>query len=443
MDVSVESFNVESRLPWQQGGATKTFWRSVEGITATKTCIWATSQACPLRRSMVYGDLELSGFCGEEENPGPSSGGFIANVGVRGSVFLGTQQQFLFRNCELGKVELQDSPTAYNTVYVGVKGAPEASTINAPKMISNIPSTEKVAEKPFLVEEDGKWFVYVPRITSGDGIINDIEWQIPIEEMYVAKEGDTEVSINVGIQGKKGLILSPAIYQVSTPIQITQPHFVILGLGFPTLVSMGILPAIHLVADDVRIGGVLLEGGFEKDPVIKTEALLLWTGNRGAASDIFARVGSFKYETSFHRPCTAKQANIFVQVDGVDNVLDHAWLWHADHDDCSNKWPNSISAMTCVSGNALVVNGDRTIVYGLQAEHTMEDQVYWRGNGGKVYFYQNELPYINPYYWKRGYNFGMDYVSYRVDSDCFDHYAIGLGSYIISIQGHTFVSNVT
>ena len=34
----------------------------------------------------------------EEENPGPSSGGFIANVGVKGSVFLGTQQQFLFRN---------------------------------------------------------------------------------------------------------------------------------------------------------------------------------------------------------------------------------------------------------------------------------------------------------------------------------------------------------
>ncbi len=63
---------------------------------------------------------------------------------------------------ELGKVEFHDSPTAYNTVYVGVKGAPEVSTVNAPQMISNIPSTEKVAEKPFLVEEDGKWFVYVP-----------------------------------------------------------------------------------------------------------------------------------------------------------------------------------------------------------------------------------------------------------------------------------------
>ena len=154
----------------------------------------------------------------EEEKRGPSSGGFIANVGVKGSVFLGTQQQFLFRNwrlammknarlidldfqiwkhlllwlmqsldtkCdssfhdgptttkphggawgELGKVEFHDSPTAYNTVYVGVKGAPEVSTVNAPQMISNIPSTEKVAEKPFLVEEDGKWFVYVPLIVS-------------------------------------------------------------------------------------------------------------------------------------------------------------------------------------------------------------------------------------------------------------------------------------
>lgn len=48
----------------------------------------------------------------------------------------------------------------------------------------------------------------------------------------------TSPPFEVGIQGKKGLILSPAIYQVSTPIQITQPHFVILGLGFPTLVSM-------------------------------------------------------------------------------------------------------------------------------------------------------------------------------------------------------------
>lgn len=441
--VSVESFNVESRLPWQQGGATKTFWRSVEGLTASKTCTWATSQACPLRRSVIYGDLELSGYCGKETDLGPSSGGFIANVAVKGSVKLGTQQQFLFRNCEFGKVDIRNTSN-YNTVYVGVQGAPQVPKVNAPQMVSDIPQTDRVAEKPFLVEENGKWFVYVPPVTANSvGLSGDVERTIPIEEMYVAKAGDTEASINAGIVGKKGLLLSPAIYPLSMPVTITTPGFVILGLGFATLVSLGSLPAIHIAANNVRLAGVLLEGGFDANPNMKTEALLLWSGNKGVASDLFARVGSFKYETYFHKPCAAKQANIFVQVDGSDNVVDHTWLWHADHDDCSNKWPDSVSAVSCVSGNGLVVYGDRTIVYGLQSDHTMQDQVYWRGNGGKVFFYQNELPYINPYFKRPGYNFGMDYVSYRVDSACLDHYAIGLGSYIISIQGHSYVHNVT
>lgn len=35
-------------------------------------------------------------------------------------------------------------------------------------------------------------------------------------------------------------------------------------------------PAIHVVADDVRMAGVLLEGGFDANPSIKTQALLLW-----------------------------------------------------------------------------------------------------------------------------------------------------------------------
>ena len=37
-----------------------------QGITATKTCIWATSQACPLRRSHLDDVLEIW-FWGESE----------------------------------------------------------------------------------------------------------------------------------------------------------------------------------------------------------------------------------------------------------------------------------------------------------------------------------------------------------------------------------------
>jgi len=40
--------------------------------------------------------------------------------------------------------------------------------------------------------------------------------------------------------------------------------------------AQGSLPAIHIVTDNVRIAGVLLEGGFDATPSIKTEALLLW-----------------------------------------------------------------------------------------------------------------------------------------------------------------------
>ncbi|CAK9112605.1 3-beta-glucosidase) (Laminarinase) (SacteLam55A) [Durusdinium trenchii] len=444
-EVTVRSFRVPSRLPWQQGGATKTFWRSVEGLNAKETCLWATSQACPLRRSIIHGDLQLSGFHEDEKTLGPSSGGFMADVDVKGTVLLGTQQQFLFRNSEFGHVNLKKNTNAYNTVYVGVKGTPETHEINAPQMVSSIPKTERVAEKPFLVEEMGHWFVSVPnlKLDSVGSRQSAFAPRISIEEMYVARAGDTASSINVGIQGKKGLLLTPGLYEVGEPIMVTDPGFVILGLGFPTLVSKGALPAIMQMADDARVAGILLEGGAEVDEIPRTDALLLWSGHGGVASDIFARVGSFKYENTFHKPCTAKRANIFFEVEGDDVVVDHTWLWHADHDDCTSRWPDSLSAVSCQSQNALLVRGKRVIIYGLQAEHTLEDQVVWYGEEGKVFFYQNELPYIDPYFRLPGSNFGTRFVSYRVAENVQAHSAIGLGSYIISIQGHSYVKDVT
>eukprot|EP00913_Durusdinium_trenchii_P028055 g26303.t1 len=232
--------------------------------------------------------------------------------------------------------------------------------------------------------------------------------RISIEEMYVARAGDTASSINVGIQGKKGLLLTPGLYEVGEPIMVTDPGFVILGLGFPTLVSKGALPAIMQMADDARVAGILLEGGAEVDEIPRTDALLLWSGHGGVASDIFAR--------SFRKPKTvaAHQSSIAVVHVGVFSTKDHTWLWHADHDDCTSRWPDSLSAVSCQSQNALLVRGKRVIIYGLQAEHTLEDQVVWYGEEGKVFFYQNELPYIDPYFRLPGSNFGTRFVSYRV-----------------------------
>ncbi|CAJ1426387.1 unnamed protein product [Effrenium voratum] len=438
-EVIVRKFYVESRLSSKTGGATKTFWRSVEGLLARETSLWATSQACPMRRCILQGDLLLSSTFGNETAEGPSSGGFIADTQVVGKVHLGTQQQFFFRNCELGGIV--KGKLALNNVYLGVHGAPEVPVPNAPQMVSRRPTVDRVAEKPFLTEQDGIWEVVVPDVAEDTaGRYSGSSISIPIEDMYVAKEGDTAATINAGIIPKRGLLLTPGIYELSTPIVIMNPGFVVLGLGFPTLVAMADQPAILQLAENVRVASVLLEGGASVTMYQETQPLLHWSGALGVASDIFARVGSFNYSTAFLLPCQGRIASIFVQVEGIGVVLDHAWLWHADHDDCSARWPNSVSATTCKSSNALVVTGPDVIAYCLQAEHTFKDQVLWLGENGKLFFYQNELPYISPY---PGDLFGRRYASYRVSPFVLKHLAVGLGSYSISIPGYSYVANVS
>ena len=70
-------------------------------------------------------------------------------------------------------------------------------------------------------------------------------------------------------------------------------------------------------------------------------------------------------------------------------IGDNFWLWRADH---------SIGGASVTGGfypclHGLVVNGDSVAMYGLAAEHTLEDLTVWRGDKGATYFYQSELPY--------------------------------------------------
>ena len=46
--------------------------------------------------------------------------------------------------------------------------------------------------------------------------------------------------------------------------------------------------------------------------------------------------------------------------------------------------------------NGLVVNGNDVTIYGLFNEHHEEYETLWNGNGGRVYFYQSEMPYDVP-----------------------------------------------
>jgi len=118
------------------------------------------------------------------------------------------------------------------------------------------------------------------------------------------------------------------------------------------------------------------------------------------------------------------RSDILMEINSDDVVLDNAWVWHADHDDCGTNPEVGAYGKSdqCRSTHGLVVRGRRVTAYGLSVEHIVAgEQVLWTGEGGETYFYQSELPYHSR----------TAYTSYTVAPDVEMHTAVGLGVYII------------
>jgi len=309
----------------------------------------------------------------------------------------------------------------WNFVFVGVEGAPQPWPVSTSKKsgVTTIGTTPIIAEKPFLVENNGAWSIVVPSITTDTQGPQDYgqSKRIPIEEFYVAKDGDCGADINSGIVGKKGLLLTPAIYLLDQTIRITQDGFIVLGIGFPTLVTRE-YAAVTVEGSNVRVAGILLEAAASRNVV--TQPLLLWSGHGGVLSDIFTRTGALSYARGFHASCAEVRADTHVQVDGQGVILDNTWFWHADHDDCGGGLSDK-----SYSGNGLIVNGADVTAYGLKSEHQMKDLVLWNGENGRVFFFQSELPYHDLAFGSQG------YAGYTVSYSVRSHTAYGLGVYIV------------
>ena len=115
-------------------------------------------------------------------------------------------------------------------------------------------------------------------------------------------------------------------------------------------------------------------------------------------------------------------------------IGDHLWLWRADHG-AGVGW----NANTNATG--LHVKGDNVTMYGLFVEHTQEYQTLWNGNGGRVFFYQSEMPYDPPsnQVWRDGNKNG--FASYKVGDKVTTHEAWGLGAYQFFKNGALVVTN--
>ncbi|MFY4697339.1 hypothetical protein [Burkholderia glumae] len=116
------SINVDSGWNYgDQANATQNFWRSVENLAVTPnggTDRWAVSQAAPMRRVHIRGNLTL-GPSNQGDGRGYSSGGFIADSKIDGTVSSGSQQQWYTRDSTIGGW----TNGVWNMVFSGVSGA--------------------------------------------------------------------------------------------------------------------------------------------------------------------------------------------------------------------------------------------------------------------------------------------------------------------------------
>jgi hypothetical protein len=413
--------NVHADASAPNNNATTTFWRGIEGFSVSPAggaMQWAVSQAAPLRRMHIRGDIVL------HQHSGWASGGWMSDALIDGKVDAGPQQQFISRNTEWGSW----SGSNWNMVFVGVPHPPAGEWPTPP--YTKVAETPIVREKPFLqVDAVGSMSVCIPSLRNRSV---GITWHqgttpgkpIPISRFYIAhSEVDTAATLNAALAKGKNLLLTPGIYKLTEAIRITRPDTVVLGLGYATLQPVNGTAAMTTAdVDGVIVAGLLFDAGVQQSPV------LLQVGPDGSKArhiqnpislhDVFFRVGG----------AGVGRTLVNLEVNSSDTIIDHTWIWRADHGD-GVGWSSNTSA------NGLIVNGENVTVYGLFVEHHQQFQVLWNGNHGRTYFYQSEIPYDPPdqasYTSAPGTN---GWASYKVSNAVTSHEAWGLGIYSVFLR---------
>ena len=416
--------NVRVDAASRNDNATTTFWRSAEGFSVTPTVSpmrWAVSQAVAFRRMHVHGDMVLN------QNKGWASGGWMADTVVDGEVNSGTQQQWISRNTEWKSWRGSN----WNMVFVGVDHPPEGDWPAPP--FTKLDTVPVIREKPFLVADSrGRFSVVVPALTHNT---RGVSWRggrtagrtVSVDRFYVAQPGDSAASINKQLAAGRNLLFTPGIYDLSEPIRVIHKDTIVFGLGFATLHPVAGTSAMQVAdVDGVTVSGLLFDAGRERSPNLLEVGVAgqhrSHASNPISLHDVFFRVGGADVGQTVE--------NLVVHSD--DTLIDHTWIWRADHG-------NGVGWTSNLSDTGLTVNGNNVTVYGLFVEHHQKYQVLWNGNAGRTFFYQSEIPYDPPDQpsWRSSPT-TSGWASYKVADNVQSHEAWGLGIY--SVFRHPDVS---
>lgn len=406
------------------------FWRSLSNLQINvmggEGCrsaanFWAASQAAPMRRVKISGgSLSLMDYC--TGGPQYASGGFIADS-VTGDVTNGSQQQYLVRNSRIGAW----SNGVWNQVFSGVEGAPAQSFPTPP--YTTLETTPLTREKPFLyIDATGKWKVFVPKAQKNTA---GTTWEtgtqagtsIALSKFFIASPDDSVRTINKALKRGSHLLLTPGVYNVAETIAVNRADTVVLGMGLATLTAQKGATALRLAdAPGIVIAGLTIDAGAKNSKVLLQVGKPSKHGhshgrssakNPTTLSDVFFRIGG---------PHIGK-ADVSLEVNSDNVLLDHLWVWRADH---GEGWGWTVNT----TKNGVVVNGDDVTATGLFVEHFHQYNTIWNGERGRVVFYQNELPYDAPNQaaWKHGTTLG--WAAYKVGDHVKKHDLWGGGAYI-------------
>jgi hypothetical protein len=352
------------------------------------TEFWAASQAAPIRRAIINGNVFAQDYCATDNY---ASGGFIADSKISGTLYTLGNQQYLLRNSEIGGAS--GCPDGlWNNVFSGVEGAPSAAFTGQCEQNTVLPSSPVTEEEPFLyTNSSGNFDAFVPAVqhnTTGPSWASGSEagTSIPFSRFFVASPSTPVPRIDAALALGKDLILTPGVYDLDQPILVSRPDTVVMGLGFATLVPQHGNAAMIVAANTgVKLSGLIVDAGPVNSPVLVSVGVPgLGAGTAAdpdTIQDVFFRIGGAE--------TTPVSATVSL-LDNADNsIIDDVWAWRADHG-------NDVGWTENKADTGLVVTGNDVTAYGLAVEHYQKNEVIWSGQGGTDVFFQNELPYDPP-----------------------------------------------
>ena len=412
--------NVHSDASLPRNNATCTFWRAVEGFSVTPTggapCSGPSPRPCPSAACM---SSATSFFIRKAD--GPAADG----CPTRSSTATSAPARSSSGSPATANGAVGPAPTGtWSSSASRIR--PQASGRSPPTPRSN--KTPIVREKPFLeVDAKGNWSVRVPALqTNSQGITwhggSTPGQSIPLQPVLHRPPGQRHRRHASMPNWPRAKICFSLPASTNSPSRSTSraPTPSSLASASPRFTPPTAPPPSPPPTSTASTSPAS-SSTQARNPLPSWSKWVRKAATRSHAKnpiflhDVFFRVGG----------AGVGRAKVNLLINSNDTIIDHTWIWRADHG-AGVGWTSNLS------DNGLVVNGNNVTAYGLFVEHHQQFQVLWNGNHGRTYFYQSEIPYDPPDQSSWTSAPGTNgWASYKVADNVTNHEAWGLGIYSV------------